>query len=114
MSADLSLIRLSAREAVQLLEVGEVSPLELIDAALARIEEVEPQVNALPTLCPERAREKAKSLPARADDAHGWLAGLPVAIKDLMDVEGVRTTYASPIYADHVPAKSHRMVQNRL
>lgn len=111
MSADLSLTRLSAREAVQLLEVGEVSPLELIDAALARIEQVEPAVNALPTLCPERAREKAKTLPVRPEDTRGWLAGLPVAIKDLMDVEGVRTTYASPIYADHVPTKSHRMVQ---
>jgi len=111
MSADLSLTRLPAREAVQLLEVGEVSRLELIEAALARIEAVEPQVNALPTLCPDRAREKARALEDRPENARGWLAGLPVAIKDLMDVEGVRTTYASPIYKDHVPAASHRMVQ---
>ncbi|MCA8929069.1 MAG: amidase [Alphaproteobacteria bacterium] len=111
MSADLSLTRMPAREVVQLLEVGEVSPLELIDAALARIEQVEPQVNALPTLCPDRARERARRLPARPPNARGWLGGLPVAIKDLMDVEGVRTTYASPIYKDHVPERSHRMVQ---
>ncbi len=111
MSGDLSLTRLPAREAVQLLEVGEVSPLELIDAALARIEQVEPQVNALPTLCPDRARERAKALPLKPDGGRGWLAGLPVAIKDLMDVQGVRTTYGSPIYKDHVPAKSHPMVE---
>lgn len=111
MSADLSLTRMPAREVVQLLEVGEVSPLELIDAALARIEEVEPQVNALPTLCPERARGKAKALPPRPDNPRGWLAGLPVAIKDMMEVEGVRTTYASPIYKDYVPDFSHPMIE---
>ncbi len=111
MSADLSLTRLPAREVVQLLEVGEVSPLELIDAALARIEQVEPAVNALPTLCPDRAREKAKALPLRPEGGRGWLAGLPVAIKDMMEVEGVRTTYASPIYADNVPDFSHPMIE---
>lgn len=105
------LIALTAREAVRLLERGEVSPLELIDAAAARIEAVEPAVNALPTLCLDRARAAAKKLPAtRPDGGRGWLAGLPVAIKDLMDVEGVRTTYGSPIHADHVPAKSHPLV----
>lgn len=111
MSTDDALIRLSAREAVRLLEAGEVSPLDLIDAALDRIAKVEPAVNALPTLCPERAREQAKRLPTKPDDARGWLAGLPVAIKDLMPVEGVRTTYASPIYADNVPDTSHPMVE---
>lgn len=109
------LIRLTAREAVTLLAKGEVTPLELIDAALARIEAVEPAVNALPTLCVERARDHAKRLMARRDllagGARGWLAGLPVAIKDLTDVAGVRTTYGSPIYADHVPETSHPLVE---
>ena len=41
----------------------------------------------------------------------GWLAGLPVSIKDLTDVAGVRTTYGSPLFADHVPAKSHPLVE---
>src|SRR5207248_4301704 len=41
----------------------------------------------------------------------GWLAGLPVSIKDLTDVAGVRTTYRSPIFADHVSAKSHPLVE---
>jgi len=43
-----------------------------------------------------------------AEGEAGWLDGLPVSIKDLVDVAGVRTTYGSPIFRDHVPAKSHR------
>lgn len=106
------LVRLTAREAVRLLSCGEVSPLELIDAAAARIAAVEPAINALPTLCLDRAREFARRLPATPhDDGRGWLAGLPIAIKDLMDVAGVRTTYGSPIHADHVPAASHPLVE---
>jgi len=106
------LTKLTAREAVRLLAAGEVSPLELIDAAAARIAAVEPAINALPTLCLDRAREAAKRLPATPPDGgRGWLAGLPITIKDLMDVEGVRTTYGSPIHADHVPTKSHPLVE---
>jgi len=109
------LIRLTATEAVAQLKRGEISPLELIDAAAARIAAVEPHVNALPTLCLDRARDHAKRLMAgqgrKAEDAPGWLAGLPVAIKDLADVAGVRTTYGSPIFKDHVPAASHPLVE---
>ena len=105
------LIRLSARDAVDLLAIGEVSPLELIDAALARIEQVDGAVNALPTLCPDRARQAARNLPPAPEDKRGWLGGLPVAIKDMMEVAGVRTTYASPIYKDFVPDFSHPMVE---
>ena len=46
-----------------------------------------------------------------ASSEAGWLAGLPVSIKDLTDVAGVRTTYGSPIFANHVPAKSHPVVE---
>ncbi|MCC6719510.1 MAG: amidase [Acetobacteraceae bacterium] len=109
------LIRLTAREAVARLRRGEVSPLELIDAAEARIGAVDGAVNALPTLCLERARGHARALMAgrrrEAEGAAGWLAGLPVAIKDLMDVAGVRTTYGSPIFRDHVPERSHPLVE---
>jgi amidase len=106
------LIRLSAREAVRLLAARQVSPLELIDAALERIAEVEPAVNALPTLCAERARENARGLTDQVDgDRRGRLHGLPVAIKDLMDVAGVRTTRGSPIHANRVPNTSHPLVE---
>ncbi|MBI3512466.1 MAG: amidase [Proteobacteria bacterium] len=102
--------RLSAREAVARLRRREVSPVELIDAALARIAAVGAPVNALPTLCAERARAAALRLPAGSADDPGWLAGLPIAIKDTADVAGVRTTYGSPIYADHVPTTSSATV----
>ena len=100
------LIRLSATEAVTRLKRKEVSPLELIAAAEARIAAVDGAVNALPTLCLDRARAHARDLIAgrrrEAENEPGWLAGLPVAIKDLVDVAGVRTTYGSPIFRDNV------------
>jgi amidase len=109
------LIRLTAREAVARLAAKEITPLELIDAAAARIAAVEPAVNALPTLCLERAREHARRLMRgegrAAEGEAGWLGGLPVAIKDLADVAGVRTTYGSPIFRDHVPTASHPLVE---
>jgi amidase len=113
MPSNEELIRLTACEAVRLLEKREVSPLELIDAALARIERIEPAVNALPTLAAERARDHARRLMAErpSPTGRGWLAGLPIAIKDLVDVAGVRTTYGSPIFADHVPAASAPLVE---
>ncbi|MCA1972915.1 MAG: amidase, partial [Caenispirillum sp.] len=58
------LIRLSAVAAVRALWAGTVSPLELIDAALDRIAAVDPVVNALPTLCPDRARDHARRVMA--------------------------------------------------
>lgn len=112
MSLD-SLIRLSACEAVGLLRRGEVSPAELVEAAACRIETVEGAINALPTLCLDRALAQASRFAARreSDCGAGWLAGLPVAVKDLNPVAGVRCTWGSPIYADHIPEQSDFMVQ---
>ena len=103
------LCALTACEAVDLLEKGDVAPVELIDAALSRIDAVDPAINAMPTLCPDRARAHS----ARLDrgDAAPWLAGLPVAIKDLTDVAGVRTTYGTKGFADHVPTASDPLVE---
>ena len=97
---------LSAREAVALLRAGDVRPADLIEAALRRIDETDAALNAMPTLCPERALEHAARIPADAP-----LAGLPIAVKDLNDVAGVRTTYGSPIFADFVPEQSDLMVE---
>jgi amidase len=109
------LIRLTAVEAVDRLKRGDITPLDLIDAAERRIAEVEPAINALPTLCFDRARAHARRLTEgknrQGEGEAGWLAGLPVAIKDLADVAGVRTTYGSPIFRDHVPEASHPVVE---
>ena len=106
------LLKLTARQAVDLLRRRSVSPTELIDAALERIDETDGVLNALPTLCADRAREHAARLAdAAIDDAPpGYLYGLPIAIKDLKDVAGVRSTRGSPIYADHVPDESDLLV----
>ena len=100
------LIGLTAREAVARLKRREVTPAELIEAALARIAEVEPAINALPTLVPERAQAAAKTVSTDSP-----LAGLPIAIKDLTDVAGVRSTQGSPIFAEHRPARSDVLVE---
>ena len=105
--------KLTARDMVALLRKGEVTPLEAVDAALARIAATDGAVNALPTLCPERARDMAKrtARSGAATEVPGWLAGLPVAIKDLDDVQGVRTTMGSLIHKDRVPDRSDIMVE---
>ncbi|MCB1716779.1 MAG: amidase, partial [Candidatus Competibacteraceae bacterium] len=102
---------LSATDTVALLRNGDISPLELIDAAASRIEETDPHLNAIPTLCLERAREHGRAIMAGKRPA-GLLHGLPIAVKDLNEVAGVRTTYGSPIYQDFVPQYSDYMVQN--
>lgn len=102
----MDLIRRTAVEVVGLLKRGEVSPEDLIDSLEERIAEVDPKVNALPTLCLDRARARGEAAMPLAP-----LHGLPVAIKDLSAVEGVRTTWGSTIYADHIPEASAHVVE---
>ena len=105
------LFELTARRMVELLRRGEVSPAEAVEAALARSAATDGAVNALPTVCAGRARAAAERIAAEDGDHGAWLAGLPIAVKDLTDVAGVRTTYGSPIYADHVPERSDILVE---
>jgi amidase len=100
------LFRLTAREAVDLLKRGEVSPRDLVEASLARIAVTEPAIHAMPTLSAERARAAAARI-----DRNSALAGLPFAVKDLEAVAGVRTTYGSPIYAKNIPDRSDILVE---
>ncbi|MBV6635301.1 MAG: amidase [Mameliella sp.] len=99
------LCRLTACEAVDLLKRGKVSPGELLDASLARIEQTSPAINALVTPCPDRARDAVGKASTTS-----LLAGLPIGIKDLTPVAGVRTTYGTPGLADFVPDVSDPMV----
>jgi amidase len=105
------LVKLTAREAVARLARRELSPLELIDAAERRTAATDGAVNALPTRCFERARERARRLLGPDAAPPGYLHGLPVAIKDLVDVAGVRTTQGSPIFRDRVPESSDWAVE---
>jgi amidase len=105
------LVDQSACAIVEQLKDGQTTPIDLLDALEERIAAVNPIVNALPTLCFERARERAAALMEKPVDQRGRLAGLPVPIKDLTEVQGVRTTWGSPIFADFVPERSDVMVE---
>ena len=100
------LIAAPATSLVARLRAGEITPHDCLDALERRIAAVDGRVNALPTLCFDRARRHADDLLKKPAAERGLLGGLPVAIKDLARVAGVRTTYGSPIHADLVPEVS--------
>src|SRR5947208_3096412 len=102
----------SATELARLVAKREVSPVEVVEACLARVERYNPLINAVVTLNP-RALDDARALEQRlAQGAEvGLLAGVPVGIKDVTPVAGLRTTYGSPLYRDHVPVEDALVVQ---
>jgi amidase len=104
------LIKKTACEIVTSLKTLEITPLECLDALEARIADVDGMVNALPTLCFDRARAHARELMKRRMAERGILAGLPIPIKDLTDVAGVRCTQGSPIFANRIAEKSDVLV----
>jgi amidase len=112
MAAHEELYQATACAIVDKLRSGAITPLDLLDALEQRIAEVDGAVNALPTLCFDRARAHAAALMKKPTSERGLLAGLPVPIKDLSAVEGVLTTQGSPIYKDHVPSRSDLMVEH--
>lgn len=103
-----------ARDIVADLRSGELSPADVLAASASRITQVEPNINAMPTTCFDRAEEEISKLPERASqngDHAAWLAGLPIGIKDLNNVAGVRTTFATRALADFIPDVSDPMVE---
>jgi amidase len=104
---------LPAVEQAALIRAGAISALELLDAHLERIDALNPAVNALVTLVPEQARAAARAADRRraAGEQLARLHGLPIAHKDLVDTAGVRTTYGSPAFADHVPEADELLPQ---
>ncbi len=103
---------LSATELRHLIRARKLSPVEVVEACLERVERYNPTINAIVTLN-ERALDDARALErrlARTEDA-GLLCGLPVGIKDVTEVEGLRTTYGSPLYKDFVPKEDAVVVQ---
>lgn len=103
---------LSAIELRRLIGKRELSPVEVVEACLARVEQYNPQVNAVVTLN-ERALDDARELERRLSrgDLVGPLSGLPVGIKDVTEVAGLRTTYGSPLYQDFVPQEDALVVR---
>ncbi|MEC7205645.1 MAG: amidase family protein, partial [Pseudomonadota bacterium] len=103
---------LSAVEARRLIGRKRLSPIELVESCIARIEMVNPTVNAVVAECYDRARAEAR---AATEALVGGaelppLHGLPFGVKDLNDTEGLVTTYGSTLYRDNVPEKDELLV----
>jgi amidase len=107
-----ALADLSASELQQRIRAREVSVAEVVGAALDRATQLNGALNAIVTDNP-RAMDEARALDerlARGEDP-GLLCGLPVGIKDVTPVAGLRTTFGSPIYADHIPDEDALVVR---
>jgi aspartyl-tRNA(Asn)/glutamyl-tRNA(Gln) amidotransferase subunit A len=88
-------------------EAGEVSPVEVLEATLDRLEEVEPHLHAFVTVLPEEATLQAKEAEGKfaRGEPTGKLTGIPVSIKDIFDTRGIRTSLGSRIMRDYVPGR---------
>ena len=111
--ADLDLANLTIATAARALQAKDISSLELTDAYLKRIEQLNPRINAYLTVTAERAREDA----LRASNelvngkARGPLHGIPIAHKDLYETAGIRTTGGARIHANHIPVADCTVVR---
>jgi amidase len=104
---------LPATEMVRLVRARVLSPVDLVEASLRRIERLNPTLNAVCTLAIDQARAAARALEDKVmrGEAPGLLCGVPVGIKDVTETAGIRTTYGSPLHADNVPAEDALVVQ---
>jgi Asp-tRNA(Asn)/Glu-tRNA(Gln) amidotransferase A subunit family amidase len=103
----------TARELTGLIRTKEVSPLEVVEAVLERIERVNPALNAFCTVTGPEAREAARAAEAavRRGETLGPLHGVPYSLKDLTPTRGVRTTMGSKIYETNIPAEDAAFVE---
>ena len=99
---------LTIREAAAAIRAGELTAAELTDSVLERIEATEPRLNAYITITAELARQQAATADTELADGRdrGPLHGIPIALKDLFDVEGVPTTAGSAFLLEHMPPKN--------
>ena len=107
------LARLSLAEAAELVRRKKVSPVELTRACLARIDALNPALNAYITVTAESALAQARDAEAEVQRGkwRGPLHGIPIGLKDLFDTAGVRTTAGSALFKDRVPAQDAEVVR---
>jgi len=110
--ADTELRFLSAVAAAALIKRKKLSPVEYMDAVLAALDRLQPKLNCFITVTAEDARRGAKAAEqaVMAGDALGPLHGVPVSIKDLIPTKGVRTTFGSIAFTDHLPDRDDVLV----
>jgi aspartyl-tRNA(Asn)/glutamyl-tRNA(Gln) amidotransferase subunit A len=106
-------LRQSIQQIGELLRRGSISPVELTTECLARIEKLNPRLNAFITVTSESALKQARQAEAeiRRGGWRGPLHGIPLALKDLIDTAGVRTTAASAVFKDRIPKQDAEVVR---
>jgi aspartyl-tRNA(Asn)/glutamyl-tRNA(Gln) amidotransferase subunit A len=105
--------RMDARTLAAQIKRKRIKPIEAVDAVLARMERLEPELHAFCTPTPDLARAQARRLGARIarGSSAGALAGVPISIKDLIFTKGIRTTSGSVAYRDFVPDEDDIVVE---
>ena len=101
----MELTSLTITEALELIQARQLSPVELTQAHIERIHRLDPELNSYLTVTAEEALERAKwaeTQMMREVDS-GPLLGIPLALKDLYETKGVRTTAGSKFFTDHIP-----------
>src|SRR5262245_23209414 len=96
----------SATTLAAMIRTKKVSPVDVVDATLLRIEKVNPRLNAFVTVLADHARVQAKAAEralTRRSATLGPLHGVPFSVKDLVITNGVRTTFGTPLFRDNVP-----------
>jgi len=113
MSTAKEICRMDAVTLAKHIRSKKLSPVEVIDAVLARMEQLEPILHAFCTPTPELARKTAKKIEKdiMAGKPVGPLAGVPVGIKDLVCTKGIKTVSGSWAYADFVPDEDDVVVE---
>ena len=96
---------LSATELLDAYAAKRLSPVEVVDAVVARIEKLQPALNAFVTVCADDARKAAQGAEHALSNSEGAgpLVGIPYSVKDLVVTEGVRTTLGSAVFSENVP-----------
>jgi aspartyl-tRNA(Asn)/glutamyl-tRNA(Gln) amidotransferase subunit A len=112
---NMDLTNLTIRTASQKMRSGELSPRELVEAHLARIERLDGRLNCFITLTADQARREARQAEAelRGGAWRGPLHGIPLALKDLYETSGVRTTAGSLFFKDYIPQED-AVIVNKL
>src|SRR5688572_25799206 len=107
------MLELSIAEASELLRRKEISPVDLTNACLARIEQLNPVLNAFITVMHDSALTQARSAESeiRAGQWRGPLHGIPIGLKDLIDTAGVKTSCGSALFAERIPTEDADVVR---
>ncbi len=108
----MTLCDLGASQLRRMIDRRAISPVDLVEECIVRIERDNPALNAIVSSCLDRARQEARAAEAATMRAQqtGLLHGIPVAIKDLTETAGLTTTFGSPRFRDHVPERDENVV----